>query len=87
MLASPTVAPTPVLPERPPFSLRARLLTPLADGKTRHEADGLLIVDADGRITFAGPATDRPAEAASAQALPGVEPVPGFGRDAARAIS
>ena len=52
MLASPTVAPTPVLPERPPFSLRARLLTPLADGGSRHEADGLLVVDADGRIAL-----------------------------------
>ena len=78
MLASPTVAPTPVLPERPPFSLRARLLTPLADGGTRHEADGLLVVDADGRIAFAGAAADRPAEAASALALPGWVLLPGL---------
>ena len=49
-----------------PFALRARLLTPLAAGGTRHEADGLLVVDAAGRITFAGPSSARPAEAASA---------------------
>jgi guanine deaminase len=78
VLASPTVAPTPVLPERPPFSLRARLLTPLADGGTRHEADGLLIVDSDGRIAFAGAAADRPAEATSAMALPGWVLLPGL---------
>ena len=78
MLASPTVAPTPVLPERPPFSLRARLLTPLADGGTRHEADGLLVVDERGRIAFAGAAADRPAEAASALVLPGWVLLPGM---------
>jgi guanine deaminase len=56
----------PVLPTRPPFALRARLLTPLAAGGTRHERDGLLVVDARGRITYAGPAADRPTEAAAA---------------------
>lgn len=55
-----------VLPARPPFTLRARLLTPLAAGGTRHEADGLLIVDAAGRITYSGPAGERPSDAASA---------------------
>ena len=48
-------------PRRPPFALRARLLTPLAAGGTRHEPDGLLLVDAAGRLTFAGAAADRPA--------------------------
>lgn len=78
MLASPVVsAPhdgpgseihliAPSLPARPPFTLRARLLTPLAAGGTRHEADGLLIVDAAGRIAFAGPASAWPQEAADA---------------------
>jgi guanine deaminase len=54
------------LPTTPPFVLRGRLLTPLADGGTRYEADGLLEVDAAGRITFFGPASeaaDRTADA------------------------
>jgi guanine deaminase len=38
------------LPERPPFSLRARLLTPLATGGHRHELDALIEVDADGHL-------------------------------------
>jgi guanine deaminase len=50
----------------PPFALRARLLTPLDAGGSRHESDGLLEVDAAGRITFAGPANERPDEAARA---------------------
>jgi guanine deaminase len=66
VLASPTVASTPLLLERPPFALRARLLSPLADGGTRHEADGLVVVDEGGRISFAGAAASRPAEAAAA---------------------
>ena len=40
-------------PERPPFALRARLLSPLADGGTLDEADGLIEVDAEGRLTRA----------------------------------
>jgi guanine deaminase len=43
------------LPERPPFSLRARLLTPLADGGTRYEEDALIAVDAAGRLSSVGP--------------------------------
>jgi guanine deaminase len=54
------------LPDRPPFAIRARLLTPLASGGIRHEGDGLIVVDPAGRIAFAGPTADRPAEAASA---------------------
>ena len=46
---------TPVLPERPPFVLRARLLGPLADGRTLHETDGIVEVDPGGRISWAGP--------------------------------
>jgi guanine deaminase len=45
----------PVLPERAPFALRARVLTPLAAGGTRFEADGLLVVGRDGRIVSVGP--------------------------------
>ena len=75
MLASPVVnaphdaaAPRSLseLPARGPFSLRARLLTPLDDGGTRHESDGLLVVDAAGRITFAGAASERLSEAGGA---------------------
>jgi len=53
-------------PRTGPFALRARLLTPLDAGGTRHEADGLVIVDDAGRIAFAGAASDRPDEAAAA---------------------
>ena len=61
VLASPVVA-SPDLPGRPPFALRARLLTPLASGDTQHEPDGLLVVDAAGRLAYVGPAKDRPAD-------------------------
>jgi len=54
------------LPARPPFALRARLLTPLAAGGSRHEPDGLLVVDAAGRLAFAGAAAERPVAAAAA---------------------
>jgi guanine deaminase len=50
------------LPPRPPFSLRARLLTPLAGGGTVYEPDAALSVDPTGRITFAGPWAARPPE-------------------------
>ena len=46
-----------VLPDRPPFVLRARVLTPLAAGGTRYEADGRIEVDAAGRIAAVGPWT------------------------------
>jgi guanine deaminase len=54
------------LPSTPPFAVRARLLTPLAAGGTYHEPDGLIIVDADGRLAFVGSAADRPIEADAA---------------------
>ncbi len=54
------------LPQAPPFVLRARLLTPLDAGGSRHESDGLIVMDAAGRIAFAGPASERPDEAARA---------------------
>lgn len=68
MLVSPAVT-LEHLPARPPFALRARLLTPLAAGGSRHDPDGLLLVDAAGRLTFAGSAAERPAEAATATDL------------------
>jgi guanine deaminase len=53
----------PVLPQRPPFALRARIVSPLGDGGTRHEPDGLIQVATDGRIAGVGPASNRPNEA------------------------
>jgi guanine deaminase len=38
------------LPSAPPFTLRARLLTPLAGGGLRHEPDARIEVDARGRL-------------------------------------
>ena len=45
----------PTLPARPPFTIRARVLTPLAAGGTRYEPDGRLAVDTRGLITDVGP--------------------------------
>ncbi|HKQ17388.1 MAG TPA: amidohydrolase family protein, partial [Solirubrobacterales bacterium] len=46
------------LPDRPPFVLRARVLTPLADGGTADFPDGIVEVDARGSIAWVGPAAD-----------------------------
>jgi len=43
------------IPAEPPFALRARLLSPLADGGLLDELDGLLETDANGRITRVAP--------------------------------
>src|SRR6187399_299687 len=53
------------LPATPPFSLRARLLSPLGDGGVLDEYDGLVDVDASGRIVRIEPwsADSAPAEA------------------------
>ena len=56
-------------PDRPPFVLRARLLTPLTAGGTRHEIDALIVVDDAGRLAYVGPAAARPAETATATDL------------------
>ena len=47
--------PLPSLPLRPPYVLRARVLTPLDAGGTRYESDGGIAVGADGRISDVGP--------------------------------
>ena len=44
----------PALPARPPFVLRARLLTPLGAGGSAWEPDAALEVDAGGRIVHVG---------------------------------
>ena len=78
MTPSRTLPDVPAIPDRPPFAIRARLLTPLADGGTRHELDGLIEVDAAGRLGYAGATADRADAAASATdlrpwvALPGL---------------
>jgi guanine deaminase len=49
------------LPEalaRPPYALRARLLTPLSDGETRYLDDALIDVDAAGRLGRVAPWSD-----------------------------
>ena len=48
-------------PERPPFTLRARILTPLASGGVLHEPDGIVEVDAQGRIVAVAPAGEKAA--------------------------
>jgi len=75
------------LPDRPPFALRARVLTPLASGGIADIRDGVVSVDVDGRIDWVGdslewtarvPAADAdpaaPRESRSAQHAP-VEPI------------
>ena len=50
----------PALPDRPPFSVRARVVSPLAGGGILDTGDGLVEVDASGGITFTGPWAERP---------------------------
>jgi guanine deaminase len=58
---------TPQIPSTPPFVLRARVVSPLASGATLDLADGLVEVDADGRILAVGPVADaEPAAVAAA---------------------
>ena len=61
------MSPAPALPERGPYALRARVITPLTVGGTRDEPDGIVEVDANGRITFVGAA---PARAEAPEAAP-----------------
>jgi guanine deaminase len=42
------------LPERPPFALRARVLTPLSTGRVADRLDGIVDIAGDGSIAFAG---------------------------------
>ena len=62
----------PVLPERPPFSIRARFLSPLADGGVLDLADGTVEIDASGRISWVGPTAGRPSPAPSPNPAPAV---------------
>ena len=53
----------PALPDRPPFVIRARILTPTDAGATAFHRDGIVEVDTEGRIAWVGPAQMRPARA------------------------
>ena len=53
-------------PKQPPFTLRARLLSPLADGGTLWLSDGIVEVDAAGHIRHVGAAADAPRAAETA---------------------
>jgi guanine deaminase len=48
------------LPSTPPFTIRARVLSPLDGGGIVDLADGLVEVDSDGRIAAVGAVADRP---------------------------
>jgi guanine deaminase len=60
------------LPTAPPFAVRGRLLTPLSTGGMSHVEDGLVEVDAAGRIAYAGAAVDHPAAATAIDLRPWV---------------
>ena len=66
------------LPARPPFAIRARLLSPLPEGGLLDEFDGLIEVDADGRITRVGPWPGADAAPASAIDLRPMVLLPGM---------
>ncbi|HJW22770.1 MAG TPA: amidohydrolase family protein, partial [Candidatus Limnocylindrales bacterium] len=51
------------LPNRPPFALRGRIITPAADGASVDHPDGLLEVNAAGRIAWVGSVSDEAAPA------------------------
>lgn len=67
-----------VFPEQPPFTLRARLLTPLSDGSTLWEPDAVVEVDARGRIATVRPATGAPRAAETATDLRPLVVMPGL---------
>ncbi len=60
MTAPQAPGPTLALPDRPPFAIRGRVLTPLDDGGTTFHADGIVDVGEDGRIAWVGRTDDLP---------------------------
>ena len=72
------VDPHPHLPLRPPFTLRARIISPLTGGGTLDELDGLVRVDPTGRIERIAPASSDTTLAASAVDLRGWVVLPGL---------
>ncbi len=65
-------------PLQPPFTLRARLLSPLADGSTLWQPDGVIEVDESGRIRSVRAAADAPREAETAIDLRPLVLMPGL---------
>ncbi|HUQ44429.1 MAG TPA: guanine deaminase [Candidatus Limnocylindria bacterium] len=59
------------LPDRPPFALRGRLLSPLAAGGTLDIFDGVVAVDARGRIEWVGSFGDWQARVPGREAIDG----------------
>lgn len=66
------------IPDQAPFTLRARLLTPLAEGGTRWEPDAVIEVDAAGRIRSVRAAADAPRSAETATDLRPLVVLPGL---------
>ncbi|MEO8571559.1 MAG: amidohydrolase family protein [Chloroflexota bacterium] len=60
------MSPTARIPTQPPFTVRARVVSPLAGGGTLDLADGLVGVDAGGRIASIGVVSDALPEAVAA---------------------
>jgi guanine deaminase len=65
-------------PDSPPFTLRARLLSPLGDGSTMWLPDGVIEVDASGRIRSIRAAADAPRAAETATDLRPLVVMPGL---------
>ena len=65
-------------PTQAPFALRARLLSPLADGSTLWQPDGLIEVDESGRIRSVRAAAQAPREAEAAIDLRPLVLMPGL---------
>jgi guanine deaminase len=65
-------------PLQPPFTLRARLLSPLADGSTMWLPDGVMEVDASGHIRSIRAAADAPRAAEMATDLRPLVVMPGL---------
>ena len=66
------------IPARPPFTLRARLLTPLPEGQTQWLPDGVIEVDQRGRIRSVRSAVDVPRAAEIAIDLRPLVVMPGL---------
>jgi guanine deaminase len=64
----------PTLPASPPFTLRARLLTPLANGGIRYEEDALIAVNGTGRLAAIGRGEASAADASAADAVVDLRP-------------
>ncbi len=66
------------IPQEPPFTLRARLLSPLPEGDTLWQPDGIIEVDEAGRIRSVRAAADAPQAAGSAIDLRPLVVMPGL---------